>query len=142
MGSTGKCIVVLEDDASSLSVLKWVLERQYQVVTTQQPEEAIRICESDSPDLLVADNVLHSPLSGIQTFYCIHQHLPKLPCLMISGTPPEGWRDLEFDCLEKLVVDNARLIFLAKPFTSEALRQAVAELMSNATQTTAAKRRT
>jgi DNA-binding NtrC family response regulator len=122
-------VVILEDDESSRCFVESVLEREFRVIATDSPENAIRLCDSEQPDLFVSDNLLKAALSGLQTVCLIHESHPQLPVLVISGMPPEGWPDLDFGCFEKLV-NSARLSFLQKPFKSEAIRKQVADLIS------------
>jgi len=51
-----------------------------------------------------------------------------MPLLIVSGTPPEGWPDVDFDCLVKLVA-GAAIGFLLKPFTAAAPRSKVSDLV-------------
>ncbi len=121
-------VLVLEDDSSSLFVLKSILETNYRVILAETPEDAIRICRTAPPDLVVSDNLLKSPLSGVQTLCQIHEVHPAVPFLINSGTPPAGWGEADFDCLAKLIT-TARLDFLQKPFTVAELRAKAANLI-------------
>ena len=122
-------VVVLEDDDSSKCFLESVLEREYRVIVTDSPENAIRLCESEQPGLLVSDNLLKAALSGLQTLCRVHETLPQLPLLIVSGTAPEGWPDADFECFERLV-NSARLSFLQKPFKGELIRKEVKNLIN------------
>ena len=130
-------VLILEDDPSSLSVLKWVLEGEYRVRVVETPLEGVRICQSEPPDLLIADNLLKASMSGLQTASAIYADRPEMRFLIISGTPPEGWKDQDFACFEKLITKNASLDFLQKPFTKEALRGKVDGLMKGVSASSA-----
>ena len=122
-------VLILEDDRWSRSVLNAILERSYRVTLTDSSEDAIRICLNEPPDLLVADNLLRSATSGVQTVCRVHELWPKLPFLIVSGTPPEGWHDDDFQCFGRLVM-SARLGYLDKPFTAAELTAKVSDLMN------------
>ena len=121
-------VLVLEDDPTSLSVLNLILERDYRVLATDRPDDALKICELNQPDLLIADNRLRSSASGVQTAFAIHQQLPSLPILIVSGTEPVAWEQRDFQYFEELVT-TARIGFLCKPFTSRQLRENVSALL-------------
>ena len=124
-----KTVLIVEDDPTALIVLKTVLEREYRVILTQTPEDAIAVCSTEpSPDMFIADNRLRSRVSGLQTLLHIHESRPQMPLLIVSGTPPEGWPDVDFDCFVKLV-SGAAIGFLLKPFTAAALRSKVSDLV-------------
>ena len=123
-----KTVLVLEDDPSSLSVLRWVLEEAHRVLVADSPGNAIGICEAEPLDLFVADNLLKASASGIETLCRAHELLPALPLLIVSGTSPDAWTGRDFGCFETLV-NSARFDFLHKPFTASAFRESVAALM-------------
>jgi DNA-binding NtrC family response regulator len=125
-----KAVLVLEDDASSLSVLNWVLERDYRVVTARSPEEAVQIFSAEPLQLFIADNLLKtSRSSGIETLLSARQFSRDLPLLAISGTAPEGWPANEFEAFGELIRWN-RFDFLQKPFTAKELKEIIAALTS------------
>jgi DNA-binding NtrC family response regulator len=124
-----KNVLILEDDRTSLTVLKTVLERQYRVITTEIPEDALAVCSTEpSPDLFIAENRLRSAASGLETLLRVHESHPDIPLLIVSGTPPEGWPDGDFDCFVNLV-SGASVDFLLKPFTAAALKGKVRDLI-------------
>lgn len=49
---TVKTVLILEDDDSSRFLLEAVLDKEYRVVVTASPEEAIRIANSNRPTCL------------------------------------------------------------------------------------------
>ena len=62
-----KSLLILEDDATSLAVLKAVVEQNYRVTLVRTPEEAIEVCHTEPPDLLISDAGLRSAVSGLET---------------------------------------------------------------------------
>jgi CheY-like chemotaxis protein len=122
-----KTVLILEDDPTSRSVLKSILEMTYNVVLLSTPKDAIQACLEHEPDLLLADNMLRSATSGIETLLQVHAIRPQVPFLVVSGTPPEGWTDRDFDSFTALA-DAGPIDFLAKPFTAANLKQKVDQL--------------
>ncbi len=124
-----KTVLISEDDPTSLMVLKAVLEREYRGITTEIPEDAFVVCSTEpSPDIIIADNRLRSAPSGLETLLRVHESRPQIPLLLVSGTPPEGWSDSDFDCFVKLV-SGAAIGFLLKPFTAAVLKSKVGDLI-------------
>jgi DNA-binding NtrC family response regulator len=124
-----KTVLILEDDRTSLAVLKAILESEYRIITAEVSDDAIAVCNTQRPpDLFVSDNVLRSTASGLQTSLRIHESVPLMPVLILSGTAPEGWSDRDFDCFTKLVA-GASIVFLQKPFTASQLRRTVKDLI-------------
>ena len=105
-----------------------MLEPEYRVITADAPEEAIAACHAEPPDLFIADNRLRSAASGLETLLRVHEFRPQMPLLIVSGTPPEGWSDGDFDCFARLV-SRATIGFLLKPFTVVALKSKVRDLI-------------
>jgi DNA-binding response OmpR family regulator len=61
----GKTILVVEDDANLLDVLRYNMAREgYRVVTAQEGEEALAVARAEKPDLLILDIILPR-LSGL-----------------------------------------------------------------------------
>ena len=125
-------ILVLEDDPSSGFILKSILEEEYRVILTDSPEEAVQVCDSEVLVLFISDNQLRTSVSGLQTLQHVHPNHPHLPLLITSGTPPEGWTDIDFDCF-KTLVNSARIGFLPKPFNTDDFRRATCDLMNGTT---------
>ena len=124
-----KTVLISEDDPTSLMVLKAVLEREYRGITTEIPQDAFVVCSTEpSPDIIIADNRLRSAPSGLETLLRVHESRPQIPLLLVSGTPPEGWSDSDFDCFVKLV-SGAAIGFLLKPFTAAVLKSKVGDLI-------------
>jgi DNA-binding NtrC family response regulator len=128
-----RTVLLLEDDPSSSLLLQTVLERRFQVLVTNRPEAAIEISAAESLALLICDNQLRSDESGLQTALRIHKVHPNLPILITSGTPPEGWSDVDFECFAQLV-NSARIDYLQKPFLASAVWGPIERLLSGSTE--------
>ena len=125
-----KTILVLEDDQDSLNVLNWVLERHYTVIKTVTADHAIDVCQNpkDQISLIVADILLRSPVSGTQVCLEARSCYPGVAILLTSGTPLEGWRDVDFENYKRLM--SGRVDFLLKPFTAQRLVRKVETLLN------------
>jgi len=122
--------LVIEDDVSSVNVLAHVLERRgYRVLTSTEADEAARICGDVKIDVVVCDLILRAAYSGTDVARRLREHCSDVPVLFVSGTPLEGWSSHDFSNVEALL--PGRVEFLMKPFTAEALAEAVARLMAS-----------
>jgi DNA-binding response OmpR family regulator len=123
-------IMVLDDDRTSVQVLRWALEsRRYSVIEVSDPEEAITACENPDLhiDLLIAD-VLLPLVSGTQVALRVRQACEDAAILFISGTAVEGWPEDDLRNARALLPGS--VAFLHKPFTLEALFRKVESLLS------------
>jgi len=82
-----KKILVIEDDPSTLRLIKYTLQQEgYEVLTVPNGLEGLRKARSEQPDLVILDVML----PGIDGFEVCHRlraesQTAKLPILMISG---------------------------------------------------------
>jgi len=120
----------VDDDPDSLNVLNWVLERHYTVIKTVTADHAIDVCQNpkDQISLIVADILLRSPVSGTQVCLEARSCYPGVAILLTSGTPLEGWRDVDFENYKRLM--SGRVDFLLKPFTAQRLVRKVETLLN------------
>ena len=122
--------LVIEDDVSSVNVLAHVLERRgYRVLTSTEADEAARFCGDVKVDVVVCDLILRAPYSGADVACRLRETCAEVPVLFVSGTPLEGWSAHDFANVEALL--PGRVEFLMKPFTAEALGEAVARLLAS-----------
>lgn len=121
-------VLVLDGSVWSRRAIEAILQGDYRVMSVDKSEEVLWICQSEAPDLLIVDNVLNTPASGIKIVCRVHARNPRIPLLVTSTMPTEFWRDDEVRCFQRLA-STARFGFLPKPFSSQQLRAAVADLM-------------
>ncbi len=86
-----KKILVIEDDPSTLRLIKYTLQQEgYQVLTAPNGLEGIRKTKSEEPDLVILDVML----PGLDGFEICHRlranpQTAQLPILMVSGKARE-----------------------------------------------------
>ena len=76
-----------------------MLEREYRVITTEIPEDAIAVCSIEpSPEPFNAEGWLRSAMSGLETLLRLraYESRPQMPLLIVLGTLPEGWSNGDF----------------------------------------------
>jgi two-component system, cell cycle sensor histidine kinase and response regulator CckA len=122
-------ILVLEDDAPSRFVLNEILERGgYKVLSSASLSEAISVCRThrDRIELLIADVVLRGDggSEGVRELKFLQ---PAMAILFLSGYPLELLENRGL--VEKINRPGERTEFLQKPFTAQALLNAVRRLI-------------
>ena len=86
-----KKILVIEDDPSTLRLIKYTLQQEgYQVLSAPNGLEGLRKARSEQPDLIILDVML----PGVDGFEICHRlraepQTAELPILMVSGKARE-----------------------------------------------------
>ena len=103
---------------------------RYQQQETDTADHAIDVCQSlkDQISLIVADILLRSPVSGTQVCLEARSCYPGIPILLTSGTPLEGWQEVDFENFKVLM--SGRVDFLQKPFTASILESKIEKLLN------------
>ncbi len=116
-------IMVVDDDEGVRSFAARALAREgYQVLTASSGEDCLRRCATERPavDLLITDVVI-TGMTGLDLYQRLVAERPGLPVLFISG--------YEHQVLSQRGALSPETALLGKPFTPEALRQAVRDLL-------------
>ncbi len=123
LGGDGR-IVVVEDEATVRRMALRILERAgYDVVTFGHPEEALKAFgEADWEVHLLLTDVRMPGMHGSDLADRVHEARPRLPVIYMSGYPEEA------AIAERILSPNAA--FLAKPFTPEALLNAIRRMLN------------
>jgi len=119
-------VLVVDDDELFRTMLDDMLRREgYLVRAVTNGVEALELIAEESPDLIITD-ILMPEKDGIELIMDLAKGGRQIPIIAISG----GRRSitLEFN-LESAKLMGVRAT-LPKPFTREALRQAIAQALS------------
>lgn len=112
-------IVALDDDADFRQYIVSVLESQgHDVRALATPEEFFAACEGRLPDVVLLD-IKMGRHSGEQVLRDLRQRWPKLCVIVVTGYPT---MDSMRETFKQDVFD-----YLAKPFSLEQLKKALAE---------------
>jgi DNA-binding NtrC family response regulator len=99
-----KRILVVDDDAASCELLKEILQTQgWQIETARAPDEALRLAEQNSFDLLISDVNLEADKTGIDLLKAMRE---KCPVILVTGfgtleTAVEASREGAWDFVSK-----------------------------------------
>ncbi|GAA3585121.1 response regulator transcription factor [Kribbella ginsengisoli] len=123
-------ILVIDDEPDLVKFVKRALETDgYQVLTTTNGFDGIRLALTERPDLVVLDLIMPG-VNGEAVLSALMAQDPGLRVLILSAT---GDVQLRISCLEQGAVD-----FLAKPF---AVRELIARVRSRLRETATMRRR-
>ena len=104
-----KKILVVDDYSPTRNLIIEALGQnpQYQTKEAETGEEALRILDSHSFDLIISD-IMMPGMSGMELLHAVRQRDPAVAVIMITGNPTT---DLTVSAIKKGAVD-----FLTKPF--------------------------
>jgi len=118
-----KTVLVLANESIVRAILRYML-REYNVIEAATPEEALTFFRDhhDQIDLLLADVTLPK-ISGTQVALLFRFQNPSLPVILTSDYSVRDWSSRDYSDLEGL--GSSRLVFVQKPFSAQALSNAV-----------------
>jgi DNA-binding response OmpR family regulator len=123
-------ILVIDDEPDLVRFVRRALETEgYQVITSTNGLDGIRLALTELPDLVVLDLIMPD-IHGEAVLSALMAQNPALRVLILSAT---GDVQLRISCLERGAVD-----FVAKPF---AVRELMARVHSRLQEQTVSKRR-
>ena len=120
----GKRILVADDEAHILHVVSMKLRNAgYEVITAVDGEEALELCASEVPDLIITDYQMPF-MSGLELCKEIRtrDELKGIPAIMLTA------RGFDIDAQE--MIDAGIAAVLAKPFSPRKVLEQVNELLS------------
>ena len=114
-------ILVVEDNADLLTILRDLLASEHEVHTARRGEEAVDHARQVQPDVVIMDLQLPS-MSGIEAGRWIKQELGDVPILALTALAQEGDADvvLRSGCCDA---------YMAKPASLADIQRKVDELL-------------
>lgn len=116
-----KVLLVDDDDIVRKTLSRYLSLNKFEVQSAENSQEAFRIVETFSPDVLVVDWMLGDSVNGEELTSLLRKDIPHLPAVIISGYP-----DADVGSLSK---NAAATKVLAKPFLPAKLADALNELV-------------
>ena len=124
-----KTILLVDDSPTERK--SWQLALQghgYTLVSACDGEEAIRLCQNQTPDLAILD-VIMPKMGGPATAAALLKRFEHLPILFTSGYSQENHSVAGIDAVEH---------YLQKPYSPTALARLVREVLDHKTVSTVA----
>jgi DNA-binding response OmpR family regulator len=116
-------VLIIEDNADLLGILKQLLSADYDVSIASRGEEGVALAGSVRPDLVILDLQLPG-MSGIEAGRWIKRELGPVPILVLTALtgPAETEAVMRSGCCDA---------FMSKPASLDSIRSRVAELMGS-----------
>src|SRR5262249_8262234 len=95
-------ILIVDDEASILSLLRLVLESEsYEVATAASGAEATRKLGEESFDLIITDIRMETPTAGFDVVRTARRHQPDAPVALLTAfpVPTSDWKQAGADTL-------------------------------------------
>jgi CheY-like chemotaxis protein len=117
-------ILLIEDDAPIRELLtRMLVAAGHQMTAAANGAEGLRLWREQGADLVLTD-IQMPGINGIEVMLQLRSYAPKLPVIAVSG----GVRSRDLDLLGTVGLLGA-VGLLQKPFTSAALKAAIAEAL-------------
>jgi len=120
-----KTIIVADDEAHIRHIVSVKLKNAgFEVVTAADGEEALDLCTSDAPDMLITDYQMPY-MSGLELCMSLRQNerTRQIPALMLTARG--------FDIEPEEMAQAGILAVLAKPFSPREMLSKVTELLED-----------
>ncbi len=118
------CVLVVDDESDARTVLSELLRRcGYDVVESPDAADALRKCETWSPDLVVTDLVMPG-VNGIELVRRLHQQRASIPVIVLTG---QGAIATAVDAIRAGAAE-----YMMKPVDSTLLLARLTELLATA----------
>lgn len=116
-------ILIVEDNAELLTLMKTLLEKDYQILTAANGQQAWNMIQREELDLIISD-VMMPVMDGIQLTKKIkNSDFSPLPVILLTAKTSEADKDAGIQC----GADD----YIVKPFRFESLRLHINNLLEN-----------
>lgn len=116
-------ILIVEDNSELLTLMKTILEKDYQILTTANGQQAWNMIQKEELDLVISD-VMMPVMDGIQLTKKIkNSDFSLLPVILLTAKTSEADKDAGIQC----GADD----YIVKPFRFESLRLHINNLLEN-----------
>jgi two-component system response regulator HydG len=120
-GTTGRTVLVVEDDAQMRAVLKDFLQRQgYRTIERESGVGLAMLVESEPVDAVVLDKEMPG-VNGLDLLAFLHRRLPDVPVVFVTAF---GGPDVAAEALRR-----GAYRYLEKPFRVAAVIEAIGDAM-------------
>jgi CheY-like chemotaxis protein len=119
----GKLVLIVDDSADSAAFVSLYLQnRNYRVVTAHNGEEAVRVADAITPDIILMD-IAMPDVDGLEATRRIRASatLPYIPIIALTAFTTEGFKRAAVE----VGIDG----YLTKPVDCERLHQLISRLL-------------
>jgi CheY-like chemotaxis protein len=121
-------ILLVDDDQDVIEMNKTALEKHgHKISAAYSAEEARKLAKENPPDLAVLDVMMEDKTAGFELARRLHELLPKLPMIMLTGIRKEMQLAYSFEP-DATWLPVAK--FLEKPVNPRVLAEEVHKLLS------------
>jgi CheY-like chemotaxis protein len=121
-------ILLVDDDQDIIEMNKAALEKHgHKISAAYSAEEARKLAKENPPDLAVLDVMMEDKTAGFELARRLHELLPKLPMIMLTGIRKEMQLAYSFEP-DDTWLPVAK--FLEKPVNPRVLAEEVARLLA------------
>ena len=116
-------ILIVDDEFVMLSLTARILSQKYQVLTAKSGPEAIRLYETENPDLILSD-LLMPDMSGFEMYEAIQKRFGKhVPVVFMTSADGES--------IEKKGFESGAADFIRKPFQASVLLRRIDNILKS-----------
>lgn len=116
-------LLVVDDEQDVLLLLESILKQDgFDVTTVTSGEDALIAMQDNTPDLVITDLFMEDGMNGMQLMERIHNNLPLLPVIILSGQAQIR------DAIKATHMGSAA--FLTKPIEKEKLLEQVGQILN------------
>ena len=116
-------ILIVDDEFVMLSLTARILSQKYQVLTAKSGPEAIRLYETENPDLILSD-LLMPDMSGFEMYETIQKRFGKhVPVVFMTSADGES--------IEKKGFESGAADFIRKPFQASVLLRRIDNILKS-----------
>jgi two-component system, OmpR family, alkaline phosphatase synthesis response regulator PhoP len=120
-------ILLVDDDQDLIDMNKAALEKKgHKVSAAYSAEEAQKVAKANPPDIAVLDVMMEEKTAGFELARRLHEQLPNLPMIMLTGIRKEMNLNYGFEP-DETWLPVAK--FLEKPVNPRVLAEEVEKLL-------------
>jgi CheY-like chemotaxis protein len=121
--SLPKILLVEDFDDTRLMMKMWLEKRGYRVIEAETGEQAIRLAQSEAPDLIIMD-VMMPGMNGLDATQRIRQYqaLRRTPIVAVSAYGADEYR--------RLAIQAGCNEYVSTPFDPTALAELITSLLA------------
>ena len=117
-----KTILIVDDDEMTLMLTESILSTKYKTLKALSGREALEICETTHPDMILAD-LMMPEMNGFEMVDLLHEKYGKtIPVIFMTANESE---EALFQGLGKGAVD-----FLRKPLKANVLLESIGNILA------------